>query len=89
MAVELLDFYADWCGPCKVMEPLLEQIKHEMGEQLQIKKIDVDQDNDTASHYGVMSIPTFIVLKDGQEVDRAIGSQPKEFLLSKITPHLS
>lgn len=89
MVVELLDFYADWCGPCKVMEPLLEEIKQEMGEKIQIKKIDVDQDNNIASQYGVMSIPTFVVLKDGQEVDRAIGSQPKEALLSKITPHLS
>lgn len=89
MSVELLDFYADWCGPCKVMEPLLEEIKTEMGDKLDLKKIDVDADNETAAKYGVMSIPTYIVLKDGQEVDRAIGSQPKESLLSKITPHLS
>lgn len=89
MSVELLDFYADWCGPCKVMEPVLEEIKTEMGDKLDLKKIDVDADNETAAKYGVMSIPTYIVLKDGQEVDRAIGSQPKESLLSKITPHLS
>lgn len=89
MSVELLDFYADWCGPCKVMEPLIEEIKNEMGGKIQVKKIDVDSDSDTASQFGVMSIPTFVVLKDGQEVDRAIGSQPKEFLVSKIAPHLS
>lgn len=89
MSVELLDFYADWCGPCKVMEPILEQLEQEYSGKVSIKKIDVDADNDTAASFGVMSIPTYIVLKDGQEVDRAIGSQPKETLLSKITPHLS
>lgn len=89
MSVELLDFYADWCGPCQVMEPLIEEIKGEIGDKLQVRKIDVDQDNETAFQFGVMSIPTFVVLKDGKEVDRAIGSQPKETLVSKITPHLS
>ena len=89
MTVQLLDFYADWCGPCKVMEPLIEEIKNEMGDSLQVRKIDVDKDNDTPSQFGVMSIPTFVVLKDGKEVDRAIGSQTKETLMSKITPHLS
>ncbi len=89
MSVELLDFYADWCGPCKVMEPLIEEIKNEMGEKIQVKKIDVDSDNDTAMQFGVMSIPTFIVLKDGKEVDRAVGSQPKDSIVSKITAHLS
>ena len=89
VSVELLDFYADWCGPCKVMEPLIEEIKNEMGEKIQVKKIDVDSDNDTAMQFGVMSIPTFIVLKDGKEVDRAVGSQPKDSIVSKITAHLS
>ena len=89
MSVELLDFYADWCGPCKVMEPLIDEIKNEMGDKIQVRKIDVDSDNDTAMQFGVMSIPTFIVLKDGKEVDRAVGSQPKDSIVSKITTHLS
>ncbi len=89
MAVELLDFYADWCGPCKVMDPIIEQIEGEYTGKVKVRKIDVDSDNDTAYSYGVMSIPTYIVLKDGQEVDRAIGSQPKETLVEKIAPHLS
>ena len=89
MSVELLDFYADWCGPCKVMEPLIDEIKNEMGDKIQVRKIDVDSDNDTAMQFGVMSIPTFIVLKDGKEVDRAVGSQPKDSIVSKITAHLS
>jgi thioredoxin 1 len=89
MSVELLDFYADWCGPCKVMEPVLEQIEQEYSGKVTIRKIDVDTDNESAASFGVMSIPTYIVLKDGKEVDRAIGSQPKESLVSKIAPHLS
>ncbi|HSX58275.1 MAG TPA: thioredoxin [Candidatus Saccharimonadales bacterium] len=89
MAIELLDFRADWCGPCKVMDPIIEQIEGEYSGKLSVRKIDVDEDNDTAYSFGVMSIPTYIVLKDGKEVERAIGSQPKETLIQKIVPHLS
>ena len=71
------------------MEPLIDEIKNEMGDKIQVRKIDVDSDNDTAMQFGVMSIPTFIVLKDGKEVDRAVGSQPKDSIVSKITAHLS
>lgn len=89
MSVELLDFYADWCGPCKVMEPVIEELEREMSGKLSIKKIDVDAENDVAASYGVMSIPTYLVLKDGQEVERFIGAQPKDDLLRKIQSHLS
>lgn len=88
MAVELLDFYADWCGPCKVMEPVLVELEKELAGKVEIKKIDVDKEGETASQYGVMSIPTYLILKDGQEVDRFIGAQPKEPLLDKIQSHL-
>ena len=87
--IELLDFYADWCGPCKVMEPTLEEAEKTLSGQVAIKKIDVDTDNETAVQYGVMSIPTYIILKDGQEIDRMIGAQPKDEFLGKITSHLS
>jgi len=87
--LELLDFYADWCGPCKVMEPVLEEAEKSLSGQITIKKIDVDNDNDSAMKYGVMSIPTYIVLKDGQEIDRMIGAQPKDEFLGKIKSHLS
>lgn len=89
MSIELLDFYADWCGPCKVMEPVIEELERELSGKLSIKKIDVDHENEVASSYGVMSIPTYLVLKDGQEVERFIGAQPKDELVRKIQSHLS
>lgn len=89
MSIELLDFYADWCGPCKVMEPVIESLEREMAGKISIKKIDVDQENEVASNYGVMSIPTYLILKDGREVERFIGAQPKDDLVKKIQVHLS
>jgi len=87
--IEFLDFYADWCGPCKVMEPVLEEAESQFSGKVTFKKIDVDTDNDTSIKYGVMSIPTYIILKDGQEIDRFIGAQPKDEFFSKIQSHLS
>ncbi len=89
MTVELLDFYADWCGPCKVMEPVLEELEKEMAGKLTIKKIDVDQEADVAANYGVLSIPTYLIVKDGEEIERFIGAQPKGEFLKKIQPYLS
>ncbi|MCH8820925.1 thioredoxin [Patescibacteria group bacterium] len=87
--VELLDFYADWCGPCKIMEPIMEELEKEMGDKVKITKIDVDQKQEEASKYGVMSIPTYIILKDSKEVDRFIGATSKENVVQKLKPHLS
>ena len=87
--VELLDFYADWCGPCKIMEPIMEELEKEMGDKVKITKIDVDQKQGEASKYGVMSIPTYIILKDSKEVDRFIGATSKENVVQKLKPHLS
>lgn len=84
MAVELLDFYADWCGPCKVMDPLIHELSADWGEKVKITKIDVDQEQEKSSQFGVMSIPTYIVLKDGKEVERLVGAVPKLTLKSKI-----
>ena len=87
--VELLDFYADWCGPCVVMKPVLEELEKEMASTVKITKIDVDQKQEEASKYGVMSIPTYVILKDGKEVDRFIGSTSKQDVVSKLNAHLS
>jgi len=87
--IQFLDFYADWCGPCRVMSPIIEELEKEFSGKMEIKKIDVDTDSDNVSRFNVMSIPTYIILKDGQEVDRLIGAQPKETLVSKINQHLS
>jgi thioredoxin 1 len=84
----VVDFWAVWCGPCKMIAPVLEEIADEYDGQLQIAKLDVDHNNQTAMGYGVMSIPTLIVFKEGQPVERIVGFMPKAKLLSKITPHL-
>ena len=85
----VVDFWAVWCGPCKMIAPVLEEIAGEYDGQLQVAKLDVDHNNESAMHYGVMSIPTLIVFKGGQPVERIVGFMPKAKLLAKITPHLS
>jgi thioredoxin 1 len=83
----LADFWAPWCGPCKMIAPVLEEIDGEMGEKVKIVKLNVDDNQETAAAYGVMSIPTLIVFKDGEVVDKVVGFQPKEALVNVITKH--
>lgn len=89
MVLEFLDFYADWCGPCKIMEPIIEELEKELSGKVTIKKINVDQEGEVASRHGVMSIPTYLIIKDGQEVDRFIGAQPKGEIVKRLEAHLS
>lgn len=84
----VVDFWAVWCGPCKMIAPALEQIAEEYEGKIQIAKLDVDHNNGSAMKYGVMSIPTLILFKDGEPVERIIGFMPKEKLMSKLVPHL-
>jgi thioredoxin 1 len=84
----VVDFWAVWCGPCKMIAPVLEEIAREYDGQLQVTKLDVDHNSQSAMQYGVMSIPTLIVFKNGQPVERIVGFMPRQKLLSKITPHL-
>ncbi|MCU9614139.1 thioredoxin [Caldibacillus lycopersici] len=84
----LADFWATWCGPCKMIAPVLEEIDSEMGEKVKIVKLDVDDNQETAAKYGVMSIPTLILFKDGEIVDKVVGYRPKEALEEVINNHL-
>ena len=73
----LVDFWAEWCGPCKMIGPALEEISDELGEQVSITKLNIDDDPDTPSKYSVRGIPTMVLFKNGVEVDRKVGAAPK------------
>lgn len=80
----LTDFWAAWCGPCKMVAPILDQLAGEYGDKLKITKLDVDQSPTLATRFGVMSIPTLILFKDGEPVGRLIGFRPKQQLAEWI-----
>ena len=80
----LVDFYADWCGPCKMMAPVIEELAEELQEKAKVGKINVDESTDTATQYDVMSIPTIIIFKNGKEVKRFIGVRDKQELLNEV-----
>ena len=82
--VKLLDFWASWCGPCQTMAPVIEELEAELKGKIETEKINVDENQAKASEYGVMSIPTYIILKDGKEVDRKIGVTSKTDLLKLL-----
>jgi len=84
----LTDFWAIWCAPCHMIAPILEEIAAEYVGQLKVAKLDVDSNPRTATQFGVMSIPTLILFKNGQAVERLVGAMPKRKLLANITPHL-
>ena len=76
--IVLIDFWASWCGPCRMMSPVIDKIAEEMGENIKVGKINIDEEKELAIKYDVMSIPTFIVFKNGNEVGRSVGVQDKE-----------
>ncbi len=85
----LVDFWAEWCGPCKMIAPVLEEIADQYADSLKVTKLDVDQNEKTMMKFGVQSIPTLILFKDGKPVERLVGYMPKERLLGRIKPHLA
>lgn len=80
----LVDFYADWCGPCKMMAPTIEQLAEELADIAVIGKLNVDDSEEIAAQYGIMSIPTLVVFKDGKAVNKVIGVQSKEVVEKMI-----
>ncbi len=84
----LVDFWADWCGPCRMVAPAVSAIAKEYQGKLTVGKLNVDEASDIAGKYDVMSIPTFIIFKDGNVVDKFVGSLPKQALAEKVKPYI-
>jgi len=82
----VVDFWAEWCGPCRSIAPALEEIAGSLGEKVKIVKLNVDENPQTAAKYGIQSIPTLMIFKNGQEASRQIGAAPKQKLEHWITP---
>ena len=84
----LVDFWAEWCGPCHMIAPSVKEIANEQSSILKVAKLDIDENPVTPGRYGIMSIPTLMLFKDGEAVARIIGAMPKDRLLAQILPHL-
>ena len=84
----LIDFYADWCAPCKMLTPILKDVKQEMGDQLKILKIDVDTNEAIASRYQIRGVPTMMLFREGKVLWRQSGVLPKDAILDAIQSHL-
>ncbi len=86
--IVLADLWAEWCGPCKMMEPVLAEIAEEFSDTIKVVKLNIDENQKTPTKFSVMNIPTLLIFKGGKEVDRLIGALPKNQLLKKLEKHL-
>jgi len=84
----LVDFWANWCGPCKTISPWLEELADELAGRAHFAKVDVDENGDLVNRFGIMSIPTLVVFKDGKIVDQLIGAAPKNKIQSLVAKHM-
>ncbi|MCB0357016.1 MAG: thioredoxin [Bdellovibrionales bacterium] len=86
--IVLVDFWAEWCGPCRALGPKLEEISNELGEKATVLKLNIDENPQAPAKYGVRGIPTMILFKAGEEVEQIVGNQPKENIMAAIEKHL-
>lgn len=84
----LVDFWAEWCGPCRALAPKLEEIAGEYQGKLKVYKVDIDENQETPTQYGVRGVPTLILFKNGKQVDQIVGNHPKENILAVLNKHL-
>ena len=84
----LVDFWAVWCGPCRMLSPLLDEVEEEMADKIEVVKVNVDDADEVAMRFRIMSIPTLLFFKNGQMVDRSVGAMPKSALVDKINANL-
>jgi thioredoxin 1 len=84
----LVDFWAAWCGPCRMVAPIVEEIAEEYADKLRVAKMDVDQNKQTPMKYGIQGIPTLILFKDGGEAARIVGFRPKAAMIEELEPYL-
>jgi len=80
----LIDFWAEWCGPCKMLSPIVDQIAGEVAQKVKVGKVNVDEQPELASQFKVMSIPTLVLIKDGKAVTTSVGVKPKEEILAML-----
>jgi thioredoxin 1 len=85
----LVDFWAEWCVPCHMVSPVVEEIGQDKGEALKVVKLNIDDNPDVTRKYGVMSIPSLILFKGGEEITRVVGARPKDAILRDLEPHLA
>ncbi len=82
--IEVIDFFASWCGPCRIMKPAIEEIEKQYEDKLTLHKYDIDENQEIAQKYSVMSIPTVLILKEGKVINQFVGAQSKETLTKAI-----